>query len=659
MLRPLAPTRRRVLASTRAGADQAWRAETTEPYLSATLNIVTIIVDSLMILTIIREPQSYFRPYKSYFIAIYAFFYAFPISQLVLAFYPDPDMIRLTTQAFATSAAIIATLWAILVTKLYFYPEKFSIRAAFTNPRKPIHLAFLLYLVPMVLIIAFPIADITSIDPSPSREAFYVLDNTTSRAVGLSTPLIGIATALIVAFTLYPFTVLSRLRSQLRDREVRGALRIIARCFAAISIMLLFGYSTASFGYSLLGLVNLASVTLLVGALTAFKRPTFLRAFLGVVPSLGPNPVLERGDRIVLIYGNEQSRTTQTTRFINEGLNQQDRVLYFNSKDEATTREELSQNGVDVKHNLTKGDLRLPSIEGLYQGENLFDEEAALGQVKELVNETRTLGKNGLRIVIDYADTIKRPYSQFVNHLADPKWSAEDHFVHVMMTFSSRAFEDQQQVLDQLKSRVPVIDLTESSDVFSRTVGLSHEEIAGQKILLEYDPLSGYERILRSLAREAASNFERVVLFTRLDSPIHSAMQGETGLKMFVLTSRVSYPKVESENIVLIPAFDSSLILDSMNKTIEAYAPNPFTIIFDNVSHQIFTLGAERANSFVRQALELMVSNRITGVFLLNYPSHDQKTVSMFENLFDLELVSGPGTRVPEVRKKQSLFVRQ
>src|SRR6266480_3396410 len=119
--------------------------------------------------------------------------------------------------------------------------------------------------------------------------------------------------------------------------------------------------------------------------------------------------------------------------------------------------------------------------------------------------------------------------------------------------------------------------------------------------------------------------------------------------------SRLSYPKVESENVVLIPAFDSSLILDSMNKTIEAYTATPFTIIFDNISHQIFTLGTERAHSFVRQGLELMVSDRITGVFLLNYPAHDPKTVSMFENLFDLELVSRPGARIPEVRRKLSL----
>lgn len=608
-----------------------------------------------MILFLIREPLSYFRPYKSYFVAIYAFFNAFPVSQLVLIFYPEANLIRLTTQAFAAAAAIIATLWGLLVTKLYFYPEKFSLRSALAHPRKPIHLAYLLYLVPMVSLVILTIVDPASVDPSPGRQAFYLIDNIDYRAVGLGSLLLTVAAIVISSFTLYSFIVLSRLRSQLRDREVRGALRIIARCFAAIATLLLFGYSLASFGYSLLGVVHFACVILLLFAVTAFKRPTFLRAFLGLVPSLGPNPAVMRGDQIVLIYENDEAKMTPIARFVNEGINQQDRVLYFHSNDEAIVRDELSRNGVDVKHDLTKGSLRLPSIDSLYQGQNLLDEEAAIGQCQELASETRALGKNGLRIVIDYAESTKRPYQKFVSHISDSRWATPDHYVQVMMCFADRAFENEQSTLDLLKSKVPVIDLTESSDVFSRTVGLSHEEIAGQKILLEYDPLSGYEKIIRSLATEAASNFERVILFTRKESPIHSAMVDELGLKIFVLTSRVSYPKVESENVVLIPAFDSSLILDSMNKTIEAYAATPFTIIFDNVSHQIFTVGTERAHSFVRQALELMVSNRITGIFLLNYPAHEPKTVSMFENLFDLELICRPGARIPEVRKKLSL----
>src|SRR5207245_4642664 len=162
-------------------------------------------------------------------------------------------------------------------------------------------------------------------------------------------------------------------------------------------------------------------------------------------------------------------------------------------------REELSRDGVDLKHNVTKRNRRIPSSDSLYQCQNLLDEEAAIGQCEELGSETRTLGKNGLRIVIDYGDNIKRPYQKFVNHIADPRWSTPDHYVQVMMTFATRAFENEKATLSILKSKVPVIDLTQSTDLFSRTVGLSHDEIAVNKILLVYEPLFGHAQILRTL----------------------------------------------------------------------------------------------------------------------------------------------------------------
>src|SRR5207245_11199393 len=139
-----------------------------------------------MIFVLLREPLSYFQPYKSYFVTIYACFNAYPISQLVLIFYPVSDQIRLTTQAFAAASAIIATLWGLLVTKLYFYPETFSLRSALANRMKQTNLAYLLYLLPMISLVILAIADTTSIDPSASRVAVYVFDNTSYRAVGFS-----------------------------------------------------------------------------------------------------------------------------------------------------------------------------------------------------------------------------------------------------------------------------------------------------------------------------------------------------------------------------------------------------------------------------------------------------------------------------------------
>src|SRR5947208_13918496 len=134
-------------------------------------------------------------------------------------------------------------------------------------------------------------------------------------------------------------------------------------------------------------------------------------------------------------------------------------------------------------------------------------------------------------------------------------------------------------------------------DIFSHTVGLSHDEIVGRKLLLEFDPQGDYERVFKSLLAETASNFERTVVFTRKGCLIYSLVERQPAAKIFVMTSRVSYPKMENENLFLLPTYDTSLLLDALNKTIEAYTDSDFIIIFNNISHLVFTLALDRTYS--------------------------------------------------------------
>jgi hypothetical protein len=227
--------------------------------------------------------------------------------------------------------------------------------------------------------------------------------------------------------------------------------------------------------------------------------------------------------------------------------------------------------------------------------------------------------------------------------------------LRVLMAFNSNAFQGEEAYLAELERKIRTLDLSEAMDTFSQTVGLSHDEIAGRKLLLEFDPQGDFEQVFKSLLTETASNFERTVLFTRNDSPLYSLVERQPAAKIFVMTSRVSYPKMQSENLFLLPTYDTSLLLDALNKTIEAYTGSSFTIIFDNISHLVFTLGPERTYSLVRQALELMISDKITAIFSMNSKAHDQKIMSTFESMFDLELVCKAGSSVPEIRKKMAV----
>jgi len=604
-----------------------------------------------MILFLLRTPTSYFRPFRTYFVAIYAFFFAFPLREFLLFFAAEETLLRYSAQFMVASAISIAILWGHLTTRLYAHPRPFSLRGVLADPGRPVNFAFFLYLVPMAVTLAASFVVPNAILVGREREAVYFFSGITSNAVGYGPSFLAVASSVIFSFVCYPQIMLFYLRSQLKDREVRRALKTIALCFGAISILLLAFNALVTFGYSILGITHIAVVSLLIVVVRSFNQPTFLKAFFGVAPVLEPIPSLKRQGQLILIYRSQDDKFGPFSRYLSENLSQPVRVVFFHQEDEDIVREGLSRNGLNVRHHLLKGDLRLVPLRSLYQGEGMADEEAAIEFCRNLALEGRTIGKEGLRIMIDYGDQTKRPSQKFVEHLSDERWTSPDQYLSVLMAFTSNAFQGLETALTTLKSRVQVLDLTDSMDFFSRTIGLSHQEITGKKILLEYDPLSDYEKVFSSLLAESRSNIERIVVFTRRESPLHSIIGEQPGLKTFVMTSRVSYPKVEKQDKVLLPTYDSSLLLDALNKTIETYAGATFTLIFDSITHYIHIIGPERAHSLVRQALELMISNRITAVFLINIKAHDEKTALTFENLFDMELVCRQGARVPEVKR--------
>jgi hypothetical protein len=559
---------------------------------------------------------------------------------------------RLAVQSFVTAGCLVAGVWAYVATKLYLYPEPFSFRRIAKNIQRPEFLLFFLYLIPIIFGVAIAWLYTPAISTMSSQPVTYFAENVTLPSAQLSLLLLAIGSVVVTDFTIYPLVILTKLRSKLKDIEVRHALQVDTIAFSLIAVILLMSVGLSSIGYSIRSWTNIVSVSLIYLAVRAFKKPTFLKSFLGLVPSLESSPLVSHVDQMVLLYNSDIDKFGPLSKYIVDAAGQQDTVFYFHRGDDSQIREDLKDHGVDVRQLMVKGTLRLFPLANLYPIKGALD-ETAIDYVLQLVNETRKLGRHGVRFVLDFDEYLVRPIQKFIPHLTDPRWTSPDHYVHVLMAFRSSAFRGDENNLNLLRSKVRILDLSETMNIFSRTVGLSHVEFAGKKILLEFDPQSDYDRILNGILAESASNFERTVIFTRRGSPMHALAQRQPGAKLFVLTSKVSYPKIESDNRVLLPAYDTSLVLDSLNRTIEAYLGSSFTIVFDDISHYIFTLGLDRGYSFVRQAMELMGSTNITSIFLINSKAHDEKGLSSFENLFDMEVICETGTRVPEIKKTQ------
>jgi len=130
-----------------------------------------------MILSLLRDPLSYFQSYKNYFVAIYLAFLSFPASDLVFIFSPDLSWMRIATLAFVTSGASIAMLWGFVSTRLYLYPESFTLQRIISRPFRPIFLVFAIYLVPMILGITVAWTIPSAILADPSNQVTYVLES--------------------------------------------------------------------------------------------------------------------------------------------------------------------------------------------------------------------------------------------------------------------------------------------------------------------------------------------------------------------------------------------------------------------------------------------------------------------------------------------------
>jgi hypothetical protein len=193
----------------------------------------------MMIVFLIKNPLSYFQSYKNYFLAIYLVFLGFPGSDLILILSSDPGWMRLAAQTISTSGVSIAVIWGYVATKLYVYPETLSVKRFLSRPIRPIFAIYAVYLIPMFLAFVITWAEPSSIIISSLTQVTYVLDGVSRPTALIGPGLLTIGLGVVVAFTTYPFVVLTRRRALIKDREVRRALQIIASAFSIISITLL------------------------------------------------------------------------------------------------------------------------------------------------------------------------------------------------------------------------------------------------------------------------------------------------------------------------------------------------------------------------------------------------------------------------------------
>lgn len=153
---------------------------------------------------------------------------------------------------------------------------------------------------------------------------------------------------------------------------------------------------------------------------------------------------------------------------------------------------------------------------------------------------------------------------------------------------------------------------------FSNALELDHERLRGRKILLELDPATPYERVVRDFVMECQAHEEVIVLLGNKASVIYQALQGED----------------ELEFIPLIPQ-------PILTPILEANTGNPINIICDNLTDHIFSMGFQATYKFVKHTLERLTTSISTGLFLLNPNAHLSNETYSIRSLFSNQIAYG------------------
>jgi len=155
---------------------------------------------------------------------------------------------------------------------------------------------------------------------------------------------------------------------------------------------------------------------------------------------------------------------------------------------------------------------------------------------------------------------------------------------------------------------------------FSKQIGIDHKRLLGKKILLEFDPRTDYEMLVRDFAFECTFHRERVIVITQKGSAVDQVLRGEDKVKLFDLNPAIRFSPILKEN-----------------------SQGPLTIILDSLTDLALSERTEEeaymnTYKFAQNSLQVLAEPRITALFLLNPSAHDPRDVASLRGLFSNQL---------------------
>ncbi len=152
---------------------------------------------------------------------------------------------------------------------------------------------------------------------------------------------------------------------------------------------------------------------------------------------------------------------------------------------------------------------------------------------------------------------------------------------------------------------------------FSGQLGIDHGKLMGKKILLEFDPSTTYDRLVRDFALECVAHNEAVVVLTKKGTAIGQALEGEKQVELFEMTP----------DLMLSPLLGKH--------------QGSLSLVYDNLSDLALSTNIQTAYKYAQNAVGLLSNSRITALFLFNPAAHDQKDIYSLKGVFSSQVAYG------------------
>ncbi|TMI70934.1 hypothetical protein E6H11_04800, partial [Candidatus Bathyarchaeota archaeon] len=412
---------------------------------------------------------------------------------------------------------------------------------------------------------------------------------------------------LLVCFVSLPVLSFFHQSKTVQDRKASLSMKIISLCWACFGVLTLF--QVAAGGLFLPTSQSIGSVAdslLFVLIAFALREPTILGRIVTsgetVSRAVYSNP---RIDTIVL-YNTESDRRNLVETFVKDGLaTGQDVVCQVTKAEVPFYRAILKGSGL-LSSTPGENSVTIQPIETISSGE--LDgplPSFVSGERRELVD----LDELDLDRCEDLIGTITIPDSTPRSRHVGRIWALNVDGAHAGIL----------DLLQRVNPTARVIDLAMQQDTFSSMFNMKHQDILGNRLLLEYEPTSDYEEIVQKFVREFQANVESIAIFTSAGSPIYREFRDQRNISLFSFSTKTSSPARLSDEQVLLPERDTSLLLDAVDKLLQALSKKRIGIVFDVFTDIILSQGFEKAYGVLSSVVEMTENETASMLVLINY----------------------------------------